>query len=74
MTLKGNTTTSFYLNDELIDTVMLAYQGRLPNGGRNHKRNTALAKLTLLAHYLNDNQIYEDNEDNIRQWIEESNG
>lgn len=69
--LRACSSTSFYLNGELIDTNYLEWNNRQPNGGRNHKKLQALTNLRLLAYSLADGQQYEEEEYLVQQWIRE---
>lgn len=69
--LKPYSMTSFYLNDELIDTNYLQWNNRMPNGASNHRRIQAVTKLRLVAEDLT--RGYHDvSEDLICKWIKEA--
>jgi hypothetical protein len=68
--LRACSLTSFYLNDELVDTEYLTWSNRQPNGSRNHKKMQALTNLRLLAYTLANGQDYGE-ENIVKQWIKE---
>lgn len=68
--LTPKTKSSFYLDDNLIDTEMLKYQIRNCGAGLIHQKNQSLCKLRMVASELYSGYLYED-EILVRKWIEE---
>lgn len=67
--LKAYSRTSFYLNNELIDTTYIEYMASRRAG--SHKKLQAVAKLKVIADSLVDG--YQDADENtIRKWIQEA--
>lgn len=73
--LRPYSTTSFYLDNELVDTEMILWNIRQPNGATVHKRIQAVTKLRAVANELaNGYSISEDlvNDNLVRKWIREA--
>lgn len=68
--LRPCSSTSFYLNGELIDTNYLEWSNRKPDGGRNHRKAQAVTNLKLLAYTLSRGLEYND-ENSVKEWIKE---
>lgn len=77
MPLQANSDTSFYLNGELVDTVMLNYQvDHSPLKGKIHKMKQAVSFLRIMAGLLKlgDTQLLEGTgytEEDVKRWIKE---
>jgi len=71
MLSRGNE-TAFYLDGELVDTVMLDYQAqRNGSGARIHKRRQAVCKLRYIAYELFNGYSNDTTEEIIKKWIGE---
>lgn len=53
MSIRPNTSTSFFLDDDLIDITMLNYESQKAHNGANlHRRKQAITKLSCTAQEL----------------------
>lgn len=69
----GLSNTSFYLNGELIDTVMLNYEAQKAggSGAKGHRRINAVAKLRMLANEVFSGYGCPYGEEVIKSWLKD---
>lgn len=68
----GLSNTSFFLNGELIDTVMLNYEAQKSGAGaKGHRRMQAVAKLRILASELANGYESPFGEEVIKKWLKD---
>lgn len=74
MLAPGFTDNSFFLNEELIDTVMLEYKiQQSHNGGKNHLRKQAVSRLRMVAYGLAKGWEETATDEQVKKWLKECN-
>lgn len=69
----ARTSTAFYLDDLLVDTVMLDYLAQQKhNGARLHKVRQSISKLRLVAEELHNGYDSPISENTLRAWVKEA--
>lgn len=69
----GLSNTSFFLNGELIDTIMLNYEAQRAGGAgaRGHRRLQAVTKLRIVASELASGYDSPYGEEVIKSWLKD---